>query len=147
MGVTGGIRVVFRVGAVGDDEYLDVFIQAGGGPEAVPLIALDLIESFPDSHAAALEFNVNHRETIDRAPSHHSGYRASPASLILVDDLYAVAMDILLVKQGDVLGRAVIPCQIKDTVFLYASGLFLDAFVGIARCWVKNCFHSFSENE
>ena len=133
MGVTGGIGVVFGVGAVGDDEYLDVLIQAGGSPKAVPLIALDLVEGFPDSHAAALELDVDHREAVDEHRHIIAGIVRPLRLFILVDDLYAVAMDILLVKQGDVLGRAVIPCQIKDTVFLYASGLFLDAFVGIGK--------------
>ena len=76
---------------------------------------------------------MDHREAVDEHRHIVAGIVCSLRFLILVEDLNAVAMDILLVKQGDVLGRAVIPCQIKDTVFLYASGLFLDAFVGIGK--------------
>lgn len=52
--VPGGVGIVFRTGPVGDDEDLDILIESGGSPEAVPLVAFDLIEGFPNGDASSL---------------------------------------------------------------------------------------------
>ena len=50
--------------------------------------------------------------------------------LILVDDLKTVVVDVLLIQQIDVLGRAAVLAQHLDVVALYLAGLFQNAVVG-----------------
>ena len=47
----GGVGVVLRERAVGDHEELDVLEQPGVGPEAVALVAVDLVERLADVDA------------------------------------------------------------------------------------------------
>ena len=61
----GGVGIILRVGAVGDDENLDIFKQAACCPEAVALVALDLVERLADGHTAPLELDMYQRQTID----------------------------------------------------------------------------------
>ena len=50
----GGIGIILRIRTVGDHEDLHEFIQPAGRPKAVPLIAVDLIEGFPNGNSPAL---------------------------------------------------------------------------------------------
>ena len=63
--VAGGVGVVLRLRAVADHEELDVLEQAGAGPEAVALVAVDLVERLADVHAAPLELDVHQRQAVD----------------------------------------------------------------------------------
>ena len=51
---TGGIGIILRICAVGDHENLHKLVKPAGCPEAIPLIAVDLIEGFPNGNAPAL---------------------------------------------------------------------------------------------
>ena len=62
----GGIGVVFGIGAIGDDEDLYIFKQPAPRPEGVPLIAVDLVEGLPDSHAPALELDMYQGQAVDQ---------------------------------------------------------------------------------
>ena len=64
--VAGGVGVVLRQRAVADHEQLDVLEQAGVGPEALALVAVDLVERLPDVDAAALELDVHQRQAVDQ---------------------------------------------------------------------------------
>ena len=59
------LRVVLRQRAVADHEELHVLEQARAGPEAVALVAVDLVERLADVDAAALELDVHHRQAVD----------------------------------------------------------------------------------
>ena len=61
----GGVGIILRVGAVGDDENLDVFKKAACCPESVALVALDLVERLADGHAAPLQLDMYQRQTVD----------------------------------------------------------------------------------
>lgn len=61
----GGVAVVLSVGAIGDDEDLDVLKEAGGRPEAFLVVAVDLVEGLLDGDAAALELDVDERQAVD----------------------------------------------------------------------------------
>jgi hypothetical protein len=76
----GGVRVVLRQGAVADDEELDVLEEAGPGPEAVALVALDLVERLPDVDPAPLELDVHHRQAVDQ-DCHVIAVRAAPPAV------------------------------------------------------------------
>ena len=51
---TGGIGIILRICAVGDHENLHEFIQPAGRPEAIPLIAVNLVEGLPNGNAPTL---------------------------------------------------------------------------------------------
>ena len=65
MAVSGGVGIILGVGAIGDHKNLHILIQAACRPEAVPLIAFNLIECFADSNAAAFQLHMDKRQTID----------------------------------------------------------------------------------
>ena len=45
-----GVRVVFGIRAIGDNEYLNILEQPAACPKAIPLIAVDLVECLLDGH-------------------------------------------------------------------------------------------------
>ena len=86
----GSVGVVFGVGTVGDHEDLDILIESGTGPEAVPLIAVDLVECLFQGYAPAFQFYMDQRQTIDQNVHIIAVVLLGPVSLshlILVDDL------------------------------------------------------------
>ena len=60
----GGVAVVFRFGAVADDEDLDVFEQGIVGPERFPAIAVDLVEGFFQQHTTTLQLHMHQRKAV-----------------------------------------------------------------------------------
>ena len=95
--VAGGVGVVLGVGAVGDHKDLHILIQPAGAPEAVPLVALDLVERLPDGHPPALKLHVDQGQAVDQNGHVIPGAVAAPFLLVLVDHLEAVVVDVLLV--------------------------------------------------
>ncbi len=63
--VAGGVAVVLRQRAVADHEQLYVLEQPRVGPEAVALVAVDLVERLADVDTAALQLDVHHRQAVD----------------------------------------------------------------------------------
>ena len=59
------VRVVLGQRAVADHEELDVLEQSGAGPEAVALVAVDLVERLADIDAAALQLDMHERQAVD----------------------------------------------------------------------------------
>ena len=102
MGVAGGVGVVAGEGAVADDEELDIFEEAAGCPERIPLVAIDLIEGFLEVHSALLKFNVHKREAVYEDGDIIAVGASAILHDILVDDLQAVAVDVVLVYESDV---------------------------------------------
>ena len=96
----GRIAVILGVRPVADDEYLNIFVEAGRSPETIPLIAIDLVECFANSHAPAFQFRVDHRKAVHK--DSHIVPIVMPAVVIyiLVDDLQAVVMDAPAVNQA-----------------------------------------------
>ena len=127
------VAVVLRQRAVADDEDLHVFKQSGTRPEALPRVAIDLIERLSDVDAAPLELDVDERQTIDQH-SHvvsvaAGGAALTLADLVLIDDLEPVVMDVDLVDQLHVLRAAVVTGEQLDVVFLDAPGLVLGGVI------------------
>ena len=77
---TGGVGVVLGQRAVADHEELDVLEQARAGPEAVALVAVDLVERLADVDAAALELDVHQRQAVDQDRDVVAVRRAAPPS-------------------------------------------------------------------
>ena len=102
MGVAGGVGVVAGEGAVAYDEELDVFEEAAARPEGVALVAVDLIEGFLEVHAAPFEFHVNKREAVYKDGDIIAVGACAILYDILVDDLQAVAVDVVLVYEFDI---------------------------------------------
>ena len=123
-----GVGVVLGVGAVGDDEDLHVLVQAAAGPEAVALVALDLVEGLLDGHAAALELDVHERQAVHQH-RHVVAVLVIALLRVLVHHLHAVVVHVALVDERDVAHGSVVHLQGVDVVALDAAGLLHDAVV------------------
>ena len=100
-------------------------------PEAIPLIAFDLVERLTDLHAAPFQLQMHERQPVyeDR---HIIAIRMCRRILprvrttrhrILMDHLQAVVMDMFLVNQTYILRRAIVTFQILDIVRLDTARL------------------------
>lgn len=125
----GGVGIILRVGAVGDDENLDIFKQAACCPEAVALVALDLVERLADGHTAPLELDMYQRQTIDEDGHVVARVVLARGLLVLVEHLQSIVVDVFFVQQVDVFGRAAVLPQHLHMVKLNAARLFQDAVV------------------
>lgn len=125
----GGVGIIFRVGAVGDDENLDILKQAACCPEAVALVALDLVERLADGHAAPLQLDMYHRQAVDEDGHIVARVVVARSLLVLVEHLQAVVVDVLFVQQVDVFGRAAVLPQHLHMIELNPAHLFQNAIV------------------
>lgn len=125
----GGIGIILRVGAVGDDEKLDIFKKAACCPEAVALVALDLVERLADGHAAPLELDMYQRQTVDEDSHVIARVVVARSLLVLVEHLQTVVVNMLFVQQVDVFGRAAILPQHLHMIELNPARLFQNAVV------------------
>ena len=133
---TGGIGIILRIRAVGDHEDLHEFIQPAGRPEAIPLIAVDLIEGFPNGNAPALQLDMDEWQTVDQHRHIIAIVMSCPLLCgdgILVDDLQTVIMDALLVNKLNIFAFPVIPAEHLHIVLLNQTGLFKNAGVGVCQ--------------
>ena len=131
MVVAGGIAIVLGERAVADDEDLHIVEECIACPERVALVAVDLVKCLAYVHAAAFEFDMYERQTIDQ-DSHIVACRVCSTLLsILVDDLEMVLMDMLFVEEHDVTRVAVVEFEGKTRIVLYAVGFLGNAFVGV----------------
>ena len=53
------------MGAVGNDKELDILKMFMTGPNAVPLIAVNLIKGFSNGYASSFKFYVNEGKSVD----------------------------------------------------------------------------------
>ena len=135
----GGVGVIFRVRAIGDDENLHELIQPAGCPEAIPLIAVNLVERLPNGHTAAFQLNVNQRQTIDQH-RHIIAIIMRSALLggdgVLMDDLQAVVVNALFVDELDVLALSAVPAKHLHIVLLNQARLFKNAGIAIRQHFI-----------
>ena len=87
MVVARGVGVIFRICAVGDDEDLHIVKEPVRRPKAVAGIAVDLIERFSDSDAAAFEFDMYEGQTVDENGDVVTVFADATRLGVLVDDL------------------------------------------------------------
>ena len=125
----GGVGIVLRMRAVGDDKNLDVFKKAARSPEAVALVALDLVERLADGHAAPFEFDMYQRQTVDEDGHVVARVVVARGLLVLVEHLQAVVVDVLFVQQVDVFGRTAVLPQHLHMIELNPARLFQNAVV------------------
>ena len=125
----GGVGIIFRVRAVGDDENLDVFKKAACCPEAVALVALDLVERLADGHAAAFQLDMYQRQAVDEDGHVVTRVVVARSLLVLVEHLQTVVVDVLFVQQVDVFGRAAVLPQHLHMIELNPSRLFQNPVV------------------
>ena len=136
----GGIGIILGIGAVGDDKNLHILKQTAARPEAVALIALNLVERLADGDAAAFQLNMHHREAVDKdgdviavvVPS-----TVALTDLILIEHLNGIVVDVLFVNQRDVFGGAVVAVKHLNKVLLNAACFFDDTVVFVGDAAVK----------
>lgn len=127
MRITRGIGIVLCMGSVGNNKDFHVLVQPGGCPETVALVAVDLIEGFTDGNAPALQFHMNQGKAVDK-DGHIVACFVHPASLnVLIDNLKAVVVYILPVKERNVLCQAIVTPDGKNALLLDKRGLLFYA--------------------
>src|SRR5699024_6318175 len=93
----GGVRVVLRLSAIRDDEELHILEEARAGPEAVALVAIDLVERFTNRYPAPLQLDMYHRQAIhqdgDVVPVRERRATLATVDHVLVDDLEPVVVN------------------------------------------------------
>ena len=137
---TGAVGIILRIGAVGDDKELDILKEAGSGPEGIPLVAVNLVEGLADGHSPAFEFHMNQRQAVDQNGDIIAIVMPGALALghdVLVDDLKGIAVHVLPVNEGDILGHAIVPLQDLDIVLLDHAGLFDNVTVRIGDDLMK----------
>ena len=125
----GGVGIILRVGAVGDDENLDILKKAACRPEAVALVALDLVERLADGHAAPLQLDMYQRQAVDEDGHVVARVVIARSLFVLVEHLQTVVVDVLFVQQVDVFGRAAVLPQHLHMIELNPARLFQNAVV------------------
>ncbi len=128
----GGVGIVLGVCTIGDDKNLHKLIQAAGCPEAIPLVAVNLIERLPNGHAPALQLNVHQGQAIDQHRYIIAVIMGSPflgGNGILMDDLQAIVVDVLFINEPDVLALPVVPVEHLHFVLLNQLRLFHHAAI------------------
>ena len=140
----GGVRVIFGIGAVGNDENLNIFIQPAACPKTIPLIAVNLVERLFELNASSLQLYMHKRQTIDENGNIIASIVISLFLFILVNDLEVVVMNILLVNQVDILCFASVSFEDLDMVFLYLGSLSSMPSFWLAITSLKKRFHSLS---
>ena len=125
----GGVGIILRVCAVGDDENLDVFKKAACCPESVALVALDLVERLADGHAAPLELDMYQRQAVDEDGYVVARVVVARSLLVLVEHLQTVVVNVFFVQQVDVFGRAAVLPQHLHMIELNPARLFQNAVV------------------
>ena len=128
------VGIIFCIRAIGNNEYLGILKQSTSSPERIPLIAIDLVEGFPNSNPTPFQFYMNQWESINK--NRHiitiimlCALRC--ANNVLVDDLETVVMNVLLVNERNILAASIIACQNLNVIFLNLASLFNNVFVRI----------------
>ena len=134
------IGVILGVRSIGDDEDLYVLIQSTAGPEALPLVPVDLIERFPDGDASPVELYMDQGKAVDK-----DGYIVAigscPLSMfVLIEDLDRVVVDVVLVDEANVEGGAIISDEVLDMVGLYLLGLLDHPLILVGKDSIEEGF-------
>ena len=75
------------MGSIGDNENLHILIQAACRPEAVSLVALDLVKGFTYCNATAFQLHMDKGQTVHQNGHIVAGVMVALAFLVLIDDL------------------------------------------------------------
>ena len=106
----GVVHVVLRVHPIADGEELDVLEQPAVGPEALALVADDLVEGLLQLQSAALQLHLHHGQAVAQdgdivavGVAAHIGH--------LLGHLPAVGRRVATIEEAHVGHRAVLPLQ------------------------------------
>lgn len=128
----GGVSEVAGIGAVGDDEDLEVFEEGGGGIEAFFGVSVDLVEGIADGCAAFFEFNLDEWEAVDE-----DGYVVAvfvfTGLFELGEDLEFIAGDVGFIDNGDVLDVVIVKAEVVDVVAVDFFGLVGEGGGGVVE--------------
>ena len=112
---------------VRDDEDLHVLEKPGARPEALALVALDLVERLAKLDAAALQLDMHERKAVHQDRHVVAVVMGAGAGGVLVQDLQGVPIDVVAVEQHDVVDRAVVEREVDNGRLLDAARLLHDA--------------------
>jgi len=97
-GLAAVIGVIFGVDAIADNEYLDIIEEATVGPVGMALVAVDLVKSFFQFNAPALQFDLHQGQAIDQ-DSHIVAIFIFTGLGYLVGDLEQVIIPVIAVTK------------------------------------------------
>ena len=123
---THRVPVILRARAIGDHEYLRELEQTRTTPETLPLIAFDLVERLPQTHATPFQLDMHQRQAIHEKSHVITVLVDARIRLVLVHHLQPVPVDMLTVQQVDVLDRTIIPLERDHRIILDTPGLVDD---------------------
>ena len=98
----GGVAVILRLRAVADDEQLHVLEQAAACPEALAVVAVDLVERFLDVNAPAFQLYVDERQAVHKNGHVVAVFPHAFLRRVLVDHLQRIIVYVVLVYQVNV---------------------------------------------
>ena len=104
--------------------------------EGVALVAVDLVEGLAQFFTAPLEFDVDQGQAVDEDGDVVAVGARARVDGVLADHLHLVAVNVRLVNEADVLGRAVVAGEDLHVVLLDAAG-FGDDGVPVGGADVK----------
>lgn len=133
MALACGIAVILGIGSVRYDEELHKLEQPAAGPETLPLVAVDLIESLLDVYAAPFQLDMNQRQTVHQYGNIVTVGACTVICFVLIDDLKRVVVDIGLVEQVDIFDCPVVARQQLHMVFLNDGGLLYNSTVLVGK--------------
>ena len=132
MGESCRIAVVLRMSSIGYDEELDIFKKSARCPEALSLIAIDLVECFLYSDSSSLELDMYERESIHEDSDIIAIGPHTIIGGILIDDLECIVVDITLIEEIDIFILAIVTLQYLHMILLYRRR-FLDDMLVLIR--------------
>jgi hypothetical protein len=109
---------------VGYDEELHIFKKSTRCPETLSLIAIDLIECFPDSDSSSLELYMYKGQSIDEDGNIIAIGSHPIIGGILIDDLESIIVYISFIEDIDIFVFTVISLQYFYMIFLYGRCFF-----------------------
>ena len=105
-------------------------------PERLPLITVNLVKGFTDSHTSSLQLDMYKGKAVDQYCNIIAIVVFCTVFLtgcVLIDNLQPVVVDVLFIYEHNVFGRSIITSQYLDIIFLYFSCLFHDMLIGIGN--------------
>lgn len=133
MAVSGGIGVILGMGSIGDDENLHILVQATCRPNAISLIAFDLVKCFPNCNASEFQLYMVRGQTTGQNCYSAADVMVAFRFLMLVDNLQAVVMNVLFVYELNVLAIAVVSAEHLYMICLDSTALFNNSLVRIGK--------------
>ena len=131
-----GIGEIARIGAIANDEDLQVFVKRASAIEALFAVAVDLVKGFADGDAALFELDLHQGQAIDE-DGDIVAVGVGAALLELLYYLELVAGNGVFIEQIDILNTAIVKDKIIDVVIVNFAGFIDDTIAGLIQITIN----------